>query len=892
MAFRTWGRLLLTALGVSVLAGAGQLGIAYGFGIVRLTGAFTDGAVDRWPAQLAWVGWFAVSAAVVGAVVTGRLARRDGLPEQTSVQLAISGAAALGATVVAPLCMQPARAAELSTVDPVFAVGICAVAGAVVGAAAASAVLLKPPVGWNVAMLAGAVWLIALISVAPELLSAGPLRTVRLGVLEPSWLDADAAQRLAMLLLPTVALLAGAATGALARWQGHAPLIGGAAGAAGPVLLAFAYLTAGPGDSADRYQLAPYYGAVIAVAAGALGSTAATLVRWPLVPARTEDGAITPTDILRPLPTEPATAGATTATTVDLAGGAGAARPAPVGRPEGGTPAHWDWPVTPGTSAPSATPEPAPAADGLPPVGPVPAWPVVPPAAPVEASIGTGTRWPDDDRASAPAPAPDLASSPAASDGDRRERQVALGDAPAASVGELGEPRGALDDAPAASVGDPGQLRIISGEAPAASLGELDEPRIAQAPSVGDLPAHRIVPGDAQAPSLGSPGEPWVALGDAPAAVRASGSVPPPDDTEPVAAPTVRPRPATPEPVGPVAATDVAGAGRTPDASSAAVTDTDSPAAAPLGSGPVVAPRPRPKRPRKTRATEAGPGGVDLPPAAPTSVTPTGSTPATPSSSTATTPDGSSTTMGDVTSTPAGSAPTTEPTPPGRDIEATVDPTARPDDHTPPAPQQTTGRTTTAPAGTTSDPTVSDDATTRVAGTGGPGVDGERPGTGVTGVPAVEPAPRPRHRLPDLASAGDWEAFGVRTSPANGALPFPAPPEDAEAPKPVAFRWHAEDADTAATDDDRRTEASTGPGADAEPAAPAAPARPRRGLFRRGKGKGGTPAAEVAQEEPLAAQDEEFVDWVAGLSKPLADNEPERESGRRSLRSSGRHHRD
>ena len=40
MAFRTWGRLLLTALGVSVLAGAGQLGVAYGFGIVRLTGAF------------------------------------------------------------------------------------------------------------------------------------------------------------------------------------------------------------------------------------------------------------------------------------------------------------------------------------------------------------------------------------------------------------------------------------------------------------------------------------------------------------------------------------------------------------------------------------------------------------------------------------------------------------------------------------------------------------------------------------------------------------------------------------------------------------------------------------------------------------------------------------
>ncbi|MGC1214357.1 MAG: hypothetical protein WA890_24245, partial [Micromonospora sp.] len=78
MAFRTWGRLLLTAFGVSVLAGAGQLGIAYGFGIVRLTGAFTDGSVNRWPAQLVWVGWFAAVAAVAAAVLTARLARRLG----------------------------------------------------------------------------------------------------------------------------------------------------------------------------------------------------------------------------------------------------------------------------------------------------------------------------------------------------------------------------------------------------------------------------------------------------------------------------------------------------------------------------------------------------------------------------------------------------------------------------------------------------------------------------------------------------------------------------------------------------------------------------------------------------------------------------------------------
>ncbi|WP_446216935.1 hypothetical protein [Micromonospora sp. IBHARD004] len=387
MAFRTWGRLLLTALGVSALAGAGQLGIAYGFGIVRLNGAFTDGSVNRWPAQLVWVAWFAAVAAVAGAVGTERLARRDGVPGGTTEQFSVAGAAALGAIVVAPLCMQPARAAEFGgTVDPVWAVGICAILGAVVGAGAALAVLLNPPLGWNIAMTGGLLWLLALVSVAPALASTGPLATARLGVLEPSWLDTATAQRLAMLLLPTVALLAGAAVGALARRRGHPPLVGGAAGAAGPALVAFAYLTAGPGDAADRYQLAPYYGALIAVAAGALGSTAATVLRRPAGTPAT--GAIEPTDILQPLPTgpTPAYAGARLDRTEDdpatadpshagapttAAGGSTvdldrypAARdtdPAGAGRP---TPAHWVWPV-----ASSGTPTPAPAGFARPATG-------------------------------------------------------------------------------------------------------------------------------------------------------------------------------------------------------------------------------------------------------------------------------------------------------------------------------------------------------------------------------------------------------------------------------------------------------------------------------------------------------------------------------------------
>ncbi|MET7671308.1 hypothetical protein [Micromonospora luteifusca] len=329
MVSRTWRNLLLTALGIGMLAGAGQLGIAFSFGIVQLTGASTGVAVNQWPAQLVWVGWFAAHAAVAGTVVAARLARRFGVLGSTGRLVAVAAAAALGATVVAPLCIRPAQAAERFSVDPILAVGICATLGALVGAGAAIAVLVKPPLGWNMAALGGVVWLLALVSVVPSLATAGPLPAVRLGVLEPAGLDADAAHRLAILILPAVALLIGVATGGLARWRGHPPLVNGVTGTAGTVLVAFTYLTAGPGDAADRYQITPYYGALLAVAAGVLGSAAAALFRWPLLPRTAEAQVAEPTDTLRPLSAGPAvrqamrpTVGGTTdePEPVDLAG--------------------------------------------------------------------------------------------------------------------------------------------------------------------------------------------------------------------------------------------------------------------------------------------------------------------------------------------------------------------------------------------------------------------------------------------------------------------------------------------------------------------------------------------------------------------------------------------
>ncbi|WP_326561062.1 hypothetical protein [Micromonospora sp. NBC_01796] len=299
MAFRTWGRVLLVALGVGVLAGAGQLGFAYGFGIVRFARTFDTTAASQWTAQLAWVSWFTMVAAVVGAVIADRLARRYDYHPTLGTRLALAGAAALGAGAVAPLSMQPARAAQVAAVDPVLAAGLVAGLGALVGFAAAVAALHQSPVSWNVAVITAGIWVLALISVMPSLGPTDPLPAVRLGVPDPAWLSAGSTQRLAVVTMPALALVAGALTGVLARLRGHSTVVVASTGAVGPAMLALSYLAAGPGDSADKYQAAPYWGALIAVAAGALGSVLAAVMRWPLTSETATPTPLQPTEILQ-----------------------------------------------------------------------------------------------------------------------------------------------------------------------------------------------------------------------------------------------------------------------------------------------------------------------------------------------------------------------------------------------------------------------------------------------------------------------------------------------------------------------------------------------------------------------------------------------------------------
>ncbi|MER7418153.1 hypothetical protein ABT346_15465 [Micromonospora peucetia] len=785
MAFRTWGRLLLTALGVSLLAGAGQLGIAFGFGIVRLTGTFTGTTVNQWPAQLVWAGWFAANAAVVGAVLTERLARRDGGLANTGRRLAVAGAAALGATVVAPLCMQPARAAELVSMDPVWAVGICAILGALAGAAAALAVLLQPPVGWNMAAVAGAAWLLALVSVAPSLASTGPLDTVRLGALEPASLDAGTAQRLALVVLPLVALLTGAATGGLARWRGHPPLVSGATGVAGPVLVAFAYLTAGPGDTADRYQLTPYYAALLAVAAGALGSAAAALLRWPLVTRTAPTGAIEPTDILRPLPTGPALPRSQASTggdgpeTVDLsgaglavagqagdAGSGGIAAPADDDPAARAVPPHWDWPAAGGAT-------PAPAAD---------------------ARTDADPQW----TAGSPVPVsenPPVPGSPAEPESVATRNSVDEHTATAPTVSTSPAARGPAEAPPAEATTTVDQL---AGETTSAG-GPTPTGRPVEAVSA-QQPAEEVLPA----------GQP---TGGATTAGQAVEGPTPAERAEVVAA--AQAAPSTPKPR-------------------------------------------RTRKPRSTRQPAAvAPEGADPMPVTADAPTTGATTPA----------------------APAGvPTPGTEPAPPAGTVDLLDTTTA-----TTSAPTAETGTTTAGTTGTTGRDVESDsDAASRSARPpapawpvppqvpGGPAARAEQPATD----PAPKPAPRPRHRapMPDLARAASWEALA--TARQGGPVPTPveAAPENGTHSVGAAAP-------------------SAGPASPVEAEQPAGRSRSRLGLFRRNRARAEDAPAD-RETEQLPAQDEEYVDWVSGLSEPVADNEPEQESGRRSLRSTGRHQRD
>ena len=337
MPFRTWAKLLGTTFGVAALAGASQLGLAYGLGILRFARVLDVTMRDQWTAMLAWVAWYAMTAAVIGAMAgRPRLPRRPG----AGTRILTATAAGLGGAAVVPLTMQPARTAQIAGVHPVFVIGVCAMLGALVGAFGAYAALSRRVARWSFTTVGAAIWVIAIASVVPSLGPSDPLPAVRLGVFDASFLSDSLIRRTALLTMPALSLISGAVLGWAARRRGLSTLTIALSGLAGPALLTLAYLIAGPGSGADHYEAVPYWAAMTAAGAGVLGSVlAAVLRRGPASDGRTPGRSGTgpgvagePTPDRPPLPKrdaqpESAIAQAATATATVPA-------PAPAAKPE------------------------------------------------------------------------------------------------------------------------------------------------------------------------------------------------------------------------------------------------------------------------------------------------------------------------------------------------------------------------------------------------------------------------------------------------------------------------------------------------------------------------------------------------------------------------------
>lgn len=299
-----WGQTLTTGFAVAAVAGAGQLGVAYGLGLLRLARSFPSDGL--WSTQLTWTAWFALGAVLAG-VAGGRLAAdRYGLSPALGGRIAVGMSAGLGAAVLIPLTAIPARAAELperpgglAATTPVLEICLAAGLGVLAGIALAVIALGVRLVAVSVTLMLGLTWLLALISLAPSLAPEAAPPLVRLAVLDlPS--GAGAPPVLAVLTSPVLALLVCGAIALAARSRGLPPLQTAAATAAAPGLVAFAYLIGSPGSGEPAVQTSPYAGALLSVAAGLLAALLIGVIRPPAEatgPA-TEPGRETPTEEL------------------------------------------------------------------------------------------------------------------------------------------------------------------------------------------------------------------------------------------------------------------------------------------------------------------------------------------------------------------------------------------------------------------------------------------------------------------------------------------------------------------------------------------------------------------------------------------------------------------
>ncbi|XTZ15202.1 hypothetical protein ACQSSU_27790 [Micromonospora echinospora] len=286
MAVRGWGGTPATAFGIAAGTGAAQLGFGYGLGIVSW--APPDPGVDGsagtiWAASLGWATWIAATSTIAGAVVARRPARRPTVGAHArnrrpgGVPSAL--AAALGALVTVLLVAVPARAAvPTDTTAPQTMAAAYTGAGLLVGFLVAIWAQRSPPAAANIFASIGWLWTLAVVAVVDGVLAGRGMASAQLGFWQlatdrPGLRAGDHLSWLAVALPLGSALVVGALAARRAARSTYRRVGAAASGAAGPLLVAVAYLLTVPRLPGLRAeQLTAQFVAAYAVVTGIAGS--------------------------------------------------------------------------------------------------------------------------------------------------------------------------------------------------------------------------------------------------------------------------------------------------------------------------------------------------------------------------------------------------------------------------------------------------------------------------------------------------------------------------------------------------------------------------------------------------------------------------------------------
>ena len=283
MAGRSWATSIATTIGVAAGAGAAQLGVGYGLGVISWQES--PGDATTWFNSLTWVTWLSGTSTVIGAMVADRLVGDEPRHnEHAAVTVAwkfvIALAAAVGALITVPLVALPSRAPRPDNIAPYFTTGGYAIAGVIVGAVVALAAVSVRAVAANIIVWTAWVWALAVVAVATVVRNGGDVAgSAQLGAWQfdkTVWVR-NVVNLPGALLMLAVALVIGFLAAYPAGRRGDNRLGVGISGAAGPVLVAVAYFFAIP-LTADNQHVSAFYMAPWAVLAGLAGSVLVAVI--------------------------------------------------------------------------------------------------------------------------------------------------------------------------------------------------------------------------------------------------------------------------------------------------------------------------------------------------------------------------------------------------------------------------------------------------------------------------------------------------------------------------------------------------------------------------------------------------------------------------------------